>query len=155
MPKKRFTPLLRELAHCVQAFELLSGRHIRSLGLTPAQFNVITVLGETNSMNCGDLGSRALITKGTLTGVLDRLEQKGLVIREVSQDDRRSVIVGLTTEGHILFNQLSGLHLDYLKPAFSTLDDAFIETMTAQLAHLRTTLQQHTDRDQVNTTSSR
>lgn len=106
-------------------------------------------------MNCGDLGSRALITKGTLTGVLDRLEQKGLVTREASRDDRRSIVVHLTGDGRTLFSQLSELHLDYLKPAFSTLDDAFIETMTAQLAHLRGILQQHTERGYVKTTSSR
>src|SRR5476649_1173813 len=137
MSKQRFTPLLRELAHCFQTFELLSGRHIRSLGLTPSQFDVITALGETNGMNCGDLGERALITKGTLTGVLDRLEQKGLVQREESPGVRRSIIVHLTPEGLSLFTQISSQHLKYLNTAFNKLDDEFIGSMTTQLALLR------------------
>lgn len=155
MSKQRFSPLLRELAHCFQAFERLSGRHIRSLGLTPSQFDVITALGETDGMNCGDLGEHALITKGTLTGILDRLEQKGLVLRKESPGDRRSVIVHLTSEGLSLFNQLSGLHLDYLHPAFNRLDDAFIENMTVQLVHLRNTLQQHAEQSPIHAAPSR
>ncbi len=155
MSNQHFTPLLRELAHCFQAFERLSGRHIRSLGLTPSQFDVITALGETDGMNCGDLGARALITKGTLTGILDRLEQRGLIQREESQGDRRSIIVHLTPEGLSLHDRSSSLHLDYLHPAFSRLDDEFIQTMTTQLAYLRGTLQQHAEHSPVNATLSR
>lgn len=154
MSNQHFTPLLRELAHCFQVFELLSGRHIRSLGLTPSQFDVITALGESSGMNCGELGARALITKGTLTGILDRLEQKGLVIREESQGDRRSVIINLSPEGLSLFSQMSRVHLDYLNTTFEKLDDAFIAAMTSQLAKLRSTMQQHVGASQGNTTST-
>ena len=104
MADERFTPMLRELACCFQALEQLSGRHVRTLGLTPSQFDIVVTLGRQNGagMTCGELGDQTLITKGTLTGVLDRLELKQLIQREESREDRRSVIVRLTPDAREL-----------------------------------------------------
>jgi DNA-binding MarR family transcriptional regulator len=73
--------MLRELARCYQAFEAHSGAHVRSLGLTPAQFDIVATLGNTPGMSFKELGEKTLITKGTLTGVVDRLEAQRLVRR--------------------------------------------------------------------------
>ncbi|MCK7501851.1 MAG: MarR family winged helix-turn-helix transcriptional regulator [Comamonadaceae bacterium] len=89
-------PVLRELVRCYQAFEAFSSTHIRAVGLTPAQFDIIATLGNTAGMSFKDLGERTLITKGTLTGVVDRLEARQLVRRVASETDRRSQIVQLT-----------------------------------------------------------
>ena len=95
----KFMPLVRELFECTRAFEQCSDAHIRELHLTPAQFDIIATLGNTQGMCFRELGDKTLITKGTLTGVVDRLEQKGLVRRGVLPDDRRMKIVQLTAEG--------------------------------------------------------
>jgi len=58
---------------------MYSSVHIRSLGLTPPQFDIVATLGNTPGMSPKELGEKTLITKGTLTGVVDRLEDKGLV----------------------------------------------------------------------------
>jgi DNA-binding MarR family transcriptional regulator len=47
-----------------------------------------------------------LITKGGITGILDRLEARGLVKRFPSSDDRRSVLVRLSAKGVELFRKL-------------------------------------------------
>lgn len=143
MAQERFSPLLRELASCFQAYELLSGRHIRSMGITPSQFDIIATLGVTDEMSCGELGDRTLITKGTLTGVLDRLERKRLIQRTESKEDRRSIIVQLTPAGASLFNTLYSKHLDYLRPAFAGMDNDEIKEFTTRLEALRSTLQQY------------
>ena len=92
----RSMALVRELVRTYQAFEQLSSSRIRSHGLTPPQFDVIATLGNTPGMSCKELSSRTLITKGTLTGVLDRLLDKGLISRRVDANDRRSLFVALT-----------------------------------------------------------
>jgi DNA-binding MarR family transcriptional regulator len=63
------------LAECMQLFEQISTAKVRQFGLTH-QFDIIATLGNTQGMTCKELGEKTLITKGTLTGVLDRLEQK-------------------------------------------------------------------------------
>jgi DNA-binding MarR family transcriptional regulator len=73
LPREPFLPMLRELARCYQAFESYSGLHIRSLDLTPSQFDIVATLGNTAGMSFKELGVKTLITKGTLTGVVYRL----------------------------------------------------------------------------------
>lgn len=54
-------------------------------------------------MTCKELGEKTLITKGTLTGVLDRLDKKGLIVRVQGDDDRRQFFVKLTPVGEQTF----------------------------------------------------
>ena len=90
MSRAIVVPVIRELARCYQAFQRASDANIRRMGLTPPQFDIVVTLGNTPGMSFKELGSRTLITKGTLTGVVDRLEARGLVERQASQTDGRS-----------------------------------------------------------------
>jgi DNA-binding MarR family transcriptional regulator len=58
-------------------------------------------------MSVGELGSRLRLDSGTLTPVLKRLEQAGLVTRRRDSDDERRVLVALTTAGENLEDQVS------------------------------------------------
>ncbi|CAK0746680.1 MarR family transcriptional regulator, 2-MHQ and catechol-resistance regulon repressor [Gammaproteobacteria bacterium] len=136
MSQERFLPVIRALAKCYQAFESHSSKHIRMLGLTSPQFDIIATLGNTSGMTCGELGELTLITKGTLTGVLDRLEAKQLLIREHSQEDGRSWKVCLTPEGQKLFEQIFPDHLNYLRPLFKDFTDTDMELICQQLSRL-------------------
>jgi DNA-binding MarR family transcriptional regulator len=132
-----FLPLLRELAATYQAFENASNRHIRTSGLTPAQFDVIATLGNQPPMTCSELGQKTLITKGTLTGVLDRMAEKGLVRREANDEDGRSFRIALTAEGKELFDRVFPGHIAYLKPLFDKLGQEKIGQIRESLATLR------------------
>src|SRR4030067_2358701 len=111
MPSSIFLPLLRELASTYQAFEVSSAVHIRSLDLAPPQFDIVATLGNTPGMPLKELGKKTLITKGTLTGVVDRLTDKGLVRRTASPSDGRSQIVQLTPQGKkLVWGGFSGHH---------------------------------------------
>ncbi|SFV06417.1 MarR family winged helix-turn-helix transcriptional regulator [Pseudoduganella namucuonensis] len=103
---ERYLKSIRLLAECMQGFERLSGEHVRQCGLTHAQFDIIATLGNTPGMPYKELGDKTLITKGTLTGVIERLEQKGLVERERSLDDKRSWFIRLTPRGEQLFREV-------------------------------------------------
>ncbi len=103
---ERYLKSIRLLAECMQGFERLSGQHVREHGLTHAQFDIVATLGNTPGMPYKELGRRTLITKGTLTGVIERLEQKGLVARERCASDKRSWFIRLTPQGERLFNDV-------------------------------------------------
>src|SRR5450830_1273530 len=102
---KRYLRSIRLLSECMQLFETVSNRRVRQLGYTPAQFDIIATLGNTPGMTCKELGEKTLITKGTLTGVLDRMEQKALIIRERGGEDRRQLFVKLTSQGETIFKR--------------------------------------------------
>ena len=104
--KEPYLAVLRSLVETYLSFSRLDARQIESLGLTQAQFDVIATLGNTEGMTASDLSDRSLVTKGTLTGVLDRLESKGLLERKPSPTDRRSVVVRLTRTGEETFRRV-------------------------------------------------
>ena len=116
-----FLPTLRELVLAYQAFERYSMPHIKAMGLTMTQFDVIATLGNQPAMSCKELGEKTLVTKGTLTGVLERLEAKKIVYRETNAEDGRSQLIGLTVAGQALFEKVFPEHLEYLATAFSKL----------------------------------
>jgi MarR family transcriptional regulator, organic hydroperoxide resistance regulator len=69
-------------------------------------FVTLWVLWIWGEMETRHLAAEANVTKGTLTGVVDTLERRGLVDRERGQDDRRLVTVRLTVEGRELITDL-------------------------------------------------
>jgi MarR family transcriptional regulator, 2-MHQ and catechol-resistance regulon repressor len=140
MPAKPFLPLMRELVRCYQAFEHYSALDIRTYDLTPAQFDVIATLGNTQGMTFRELGEKTLITKGTLTGVVDRLEDKGLVKRGEHPGDGRCFKVMLTPAGEAEFQRVFYRHLDYLATAFDTMNAAEQALLKQGLESLRVAL---------------
>ena len=135
--QEAFVPTMRELVRTYQAFAAYSEAHVRQFELTPSQFDVIATLGNTNGMSMSQIGEKTLITKGTLTGVIDRLIKKGLVMRENPPGDRRSVIVYLTTKGQQVFKQVFPAHITYLKTQFDKLEPSELELLKILLGRLR------------------
>lgn len=72
-----------------------------------AQVDVLIALAGTPeaTLTCSEIAGKTLITKGGITGVLDKLEARGLVKRTPSRDDRRSVLVRLTPKGVDFFRK--------------------------------------------------
>jgi MarR family transcriptional regulator, 2-MHQ and catechol-resistance regulon repressor len=134
---ERYLRSVRLLAECMQGFERFSGESVRRCGLTHAQFDIIATLGNTDGMSYKELGERTLITKGTLTGVIERLEQKGLVERARSSGDKRSFSVRLTPGGEAMFREVFPQVVAHGKQLFASYSEADFEAIDAQLRKLR------------------
>jgi DNA-binding MarR family transcriptional regulator len=78
------------------------GPLLEPLGLTYPQYLVMLVLWEDRSASVKALGERLALDSGTLTPLLKRLEQRGLVTRRRDADDERVVRIELTPEGQKL-----------------------------------------------------
>jgi DNA-binding MarR family transcriptional regulator len=135
-------PLIRELVRAYQAFDTFSAAHIRTMGITPPQFDVIVTLGNQPPMTCKFLGEKTLITKGTLTGVLDRLEEKGLIVRLVNADDARSQKIGLTKAGDNLFQSVFRSHKAHINQVSEQLSETDILEIIGSLKKLRASIAQ-------------
>ena len=73
--KQPFVAVVRELARAYQAFQAFDAENLRQYDITVPQADVIFTLGNTAGMVFKDIGKHTLTTKGTLTGIVDRLEQ--------------------------------------------------------------------------------
>jgi DNA-binding MarR family transcriptional regulator len=118
-----FIPLVRELLSAYHAFASFDadGHRLSGSDLTVAQANVIFTLGNTDGMTCKDIGDWTHITKGTLTGVIDRLEGKDLVERWAVEGDGRKTIIALSRRGERVFKKEFPRHVSYLKDRFDRL----------------------------------
>lgn len=137
-----YLKLVRPLMETSVAFARTGSRHIKSIKLTPSQFDVIATLGDTDGMTCSELSAHTLVTKGTLTGVLDRLAQKGLIRRDAVQGDRRFTKIVLTEKGNALFRKTFAAHIAFLRPYFErALSKQEVEQARSLLLRLRDSFQ--------------
>jgi len=132
-----FPTVLRELLRTHQAFLSYAASHVHKLDLTLPQFDVIITLGDTPGMSYKKLGEKTLITKGTLTGVISRLEDKGLVQRVASETDGRSQIIRLTAAGKDLFERSYPEHLLFINRLFNDYSSDDIANLENVLVRLR------------------
>lgn len=106
--------LVRELSRTYQTVSAFESACLREFGLTQSQADVLFALGQEGQLSCKELGDRACISKGTLTGVLDRLERKHLIRRRPSKEDRRVMNVSLSLEGDALFRRAYAAYVEAL-----------------------------------------
>lgn len=76
--------------------------YLDELGITYPQYLVLLVLWEEDAMSVNDIAKRLILNTNTITPLLKRMEQQGLLNRERSKEDERKVIVYLTTQGNEL-----------------------------------------------------
>ena len=135
-----YLSVIRQLVKTYQAFEQYSSKHVKTLGLTTTQFDILATLGNQPPMTCKELGEKTLILKGTMTGVLERMALKGLIEKIPNQEDGRSYKIGLTKSGEKLFKQVFPAHLKYLEQAFSQLSEQELQQAVKVLQTIKTAL---------------
>lgn len=94
--------------------------------LQKGEFDVIATLkraGKPYQLTPTKLHQSLLLTSGAMTSRLDRLEKAGLILRQPSPTDRRSVQVQLTLLGLGLVNKVLPLHIENEKKALSALSE--------------------------------
>ena len=72
------------------------------LGITYPQYLVMLVLWEQDDQPVNDIAKRLVLNTNTVTPLLKRMEDEGLVVRTRGSKDARQVIVSLTEKGHKL-----------------------------------------------------
>ncbi len=98
---------------------------LRPLGLSPSAWNVLMALRNTADqiLEPCQLAQRLLISRPSVTGLLDTLQAKGLIERLPHADDRRRVLVRLTDDGMRMLESHYGVHYAEMNELFADLDD--------------------------------
>jgi len=78
-----------------------------SCAVKPGQFQVLAALRRRDPlpMTAGELARAAILTTGAMTAVLDRLDEQGLIRREIDAEDRRARRVTITEKGRNLIDR--------------------------------------------------
>ena len=83
--------------------------YLKPLGLTYTQYITLMVLWQEKKLRVGDLGQKLFLDTGTLTPLLKKMEEAGLVCRTRSAHDERVVEVEITRKGMALREQLKDI----------------------------------------------
>lgn len=82
--------------------EQIVTRTVSEAGLTPAQYLVLASLRDKGGRPLGEIAEVLRCTPSTITGIVDTMERKDLVVREDNPEDRRSHLLCLTPKGRAL-----------------------------------------------------
>lgn len=94
--------VLLSLRQIIRAVDLHSRRLVHDHGLTGPQLLLLRALERLGNVPVGELARHVSLSHATVTGVLDRLEKRGLVQRVRSEEDKRKVLVSTTESGLVL-----------------------------------------------------
>ena len=96
----------------------------RERGLTGPQVSVLKILEATDDLSLTELSERMSAKNSTITGIVDRMERDGLVMRDRSSSDRRVVLIRATEKGRELAQSVKVGAMELLTSALGALNEA-------------------------------
>jgi MarR family 2-MHQ and catechol resistance regulon transcriptional repressor len=109
---------------------------IASLGMCRSDFGVLEALLHKGPLAVHELGAKVLLTSGSITTAIDRLERRGLVARGSDPRDRRARIIRLTPAGRKTIGGAFAEHERAMEQAVSHLGSKDRATLLTLLRHL-------------------
>ncbi|MTH53187.1 MarR family transcriptional regulator [Bacillus mangrovi] len=98
------------LSRAYRAINDHMNKHIVSFGLNPTEFGVLELLYHKGDQPLQQIGGKILLASGSITYVVDKLEQKGLLARKACEKDRRVTYAHITDEGRTLIEEIFPSH---------------------------------------------
>jgi MarR family transcriptional regulator, 2-MHQ and catechol-resistance regulon repressor len=111
------------LARTYRTLVDLDQRDIQRYGLNLTEFAVLELLYNKGPHPLQQIGEKILITSGSITYVVDKLEQKELLCRRSCPEDRRVTYAVITSQGEELLDKIFPAHVQVLVKALDGLDE--------------------------------
>lgn len=109
---------------------------LKTTGLTVPQITVIKLIAHHKELTVTELSERMSITKATMSGILDRLENMNIIERVRSKDDKRMVYVKFSAEGVKMALQIKERMNNCFKNIFKGIEEERLEGIEKQLISL-------------------
>ncbi|MBI3434501.1 MAG: MarR family transcriptional regulator [Proteobacteria bacterium] len=124
------------LLTCTTLIETGIRRRLREhFAVTLPRFDLMAQLDRAPSgMTLGELSRRMMVSNGNITGLVDRLAARKLLMRRPSPNDRRVQLVTLTAQGRKAFRAMARANADWIADIFAGLAPADIECLMRLLA---------------------
>jgi DNA-binding MarR family transcriptional regulator len=112
-------------------------------GITLPRFDLMAQLERhPDGLSMGELSRRMMVTGGNITSIVDQLENEKLVIRLMSEADRRSYTVRLTLAGRQAFTRMAQAHEQWVVQLFGDVSERQQSQLHSLLGHLKTSIHQ-------------
>jgi DNA-binding MarR family transcriptional regulator len=101
----------------------------RRVELTGPQLTVLKVLEGVGDLSLSELSERIRAQNSTVTGIIDRMEREGLVVRARSTEDRRVVNIRLTEKGATIAREIAVEPMEVFRSALESLSGAEMQEL--------------------------
>ena len=125
------------LQRCQEKEAWLAEKH----GLFQAEFRCLRLFGSDESLNNKEIAKRMKLSPSRLTRIIDGLEKRGYMQREIDQKDRRNMRVFLSRRGKILTNKLNKAFIDLHSDILQDIDVAQHEPLITAMGHLQSSIE--------------
>ena len=122
--------VLADLAIAVGSLRCAGSQRLLRLGISMAHFHVLTLLRHHEAMPMGRLAEVLDASMSSATGIIDRMEERGLVERVRVADDRRIVLVRPTQAGLDLVDEVELVKSEVMIRALARLDETQLERLS-------------------------
>ncbi|MDO1584623.1 MarR family winged helix-turn-helix transcriptional regulator [Rhizobium oryzicola] len=113
-------------------------------GATLPQFDLMAQLyREKDGLRLGEISKRTMVTNGNITGLVERLEVDGLVLRETPDGDRRVTVARLTARGTEVFAAMAAAHEGWLRDMMADVDPAVISHLWHDVGRVKSSVANH------------
>ena len=134
--KKRTREIIFSIRRLIQANELYTKELNKKYSVSAAQLNCLLALHENGPLSPSQIAKHILVNSSTVTGIIDRLERKGLVNRLRISPDRRVITIELTEAGKRLAENAPPPIQQKLINGLKKLPESEIEKIAFALAKL-------------------
>ncbi|MBN2644864.1 MAG: MarR family transcriptional regulator [Desulfuromonadaceae bacterium] len=128
--------ILQALRRIIRAVDIHSYKLASQHKITGPQLACLLAIQEKGPLTGGNLARAVYLSPSTIVGIVDRLEEKGLVLRQRSRTDRRQVQLSITDEGRQLIAEAPSLLQDTLAQALTALPESEQVSITLALEKL-------------------
>ena len=114
--KERIYKIARSLREMNQAFFQATRKYAEMNGITYIQFLALRLIKQYPLIGLGELAVHMRASPSTVSGVVDRLVQAELIVRDRPEEDRRSLVIRLSPKGEELLSRAEEQILERLSP---------------------------------------
>jgi MarR family transcriptional regulator, organic hydroperoxide resistance regulator len=113
------------------------GERLREVGVSIPQCDVLTTLTEKEGVSQQELAKRLYVTKGNISGLIDRLAEADLVERRPTANDRRQHAIHLTDAGRAMADKAIAVQRRWIAATLGRMAEEDLEALEAHLVKLR------------------
>lgn len=139
-----YAAIIADFRASMTMLKCASSERVMRLGLSMAQLHILYTLQRSGPMTMSGLAEALNVSLSNATGLIDRIEERGLVGRARVPEDRRIVMIRVTPEGERMLEAIDALSEDLLRSVLSRIDRTKLEGVRQTAAALRNALAETT-----------
>jgi len=111
------------LRKIIQAIDMNSKKLVKRVGLTGPQLVILQEISNLGEVTAGEIARAVSLSQATVTGILERMEKRGLLARQRSASDKRRIMVRITESGKTVLKEAPPLMQEAFIERFASLQD--------------------------------